>query len=300
MPCHAVAEPVTARTRSACALGTDDTFGTKTYTTEWEFRAAQRRGEAGVGERGFYEGDASIMQVLPEHIDVGFVTHTLGKPLLVEFYAPWCVHCQTLAPTVRRMALVWAEQLQVGAVNCDERPVMCQEEQVTGYPTLRLLQPGGGMDIYSGPLTAPAVEAWLEGALNPAVQTLTPAAIGTTVEGSPFIWLVSFSLPSCGPCQAIKGLLQETARSLAHLGVKVGSLDCSAWPGVCAQHGVPYYPFLKVLGAGRGSLAEAGVDVTVDLRHSPGALAVQLASAVLHAVLAPVDEGAPPTLAGGS
>lgn len=58
----------------------------------------------------------------------------------VKFYAPWCHHCQDLAPKWQGMARKMQGQLNVGEVNCDVEKRLCKELKVHGYPTLMLFR----------------------------------------------------------------------------------------------------------------------------------------------------------------
>ena len=56
----------------------------------------------------------------------------------VKFYAPWCGHCQRLAPTWEQLADETKGQLNVAKVDCtsDNGKPLCQQFEVRGYPTL--------------------------------------------------------------------------------------------------------------------------------------------------------------------
>ncbi|CAK88849.1 unnamed protein product (macronuclear) [Paramecium tetraurelia] len=61
--------------------------------------------------------------------------------LLVDFYAPWCPHCQNLMPEFEKAATQFKEQqsiITLGKVDCTHESVLCDEFKVRGYPTLRI------------------------------------------------------------------------------------------------------------------------------------------------------------------
>lgn len=261
-----------------------DNFGNREFTNEWDYREAQARGEAG-SVADFYGPESGVLSLRYDDLTIAFVRDTLKKPLLVEFYAPWCVHCQHLAPSIRRLALLLQEEVAIGAVNCEASPTVCQQEQVQGYPTLRLLLPDGNMEAYSGELRMEPIEEWILGITTDLVVELSASVIRREVIRSEDVWLLQYTTPWCGPCQQSKGTLRSVAQQLHGYGVQVGRIDCQAEPGLCQQHGVQYYPFLKVLPAGSTSIAQDAKDVNADMRKGPGIAALELVSSVLQAVL---------------
>lgn len=59
------------------------------------------------------------------------------KPWVIDFYAPWCGHCQTFAPEFEVVSKNLAGKVNAGKVNCDALPSICQEAGVNAYPTVR-------------------------------------------------------------------------------------------------------------------------------------------------------------------
>lgn len=76
------------------------------------------------------------------------VTNT-QDPWFVKFYAPWCHHCQALAPSWLEMAKELQGKLNVGEVNCDVEGRLCKEVRVKAYPTLLFFR-GGERVEYDG------------------------------------------------------------------------------------------------------------------------------------------------------
>ena len=76
------------------------------------------------------------------------VTNT-QDPWFVKFYAPWCHHCQALAPSWLQMAKELQGKLNVGDVNCEAESRLCKDVRVKAYPTIHFFR-GGERVEYDG------------------------------------------------------------------------------------------------------------------------------------------------------
>ncbi len=64
------------------------------------------------------------------------------KPVLVDFYADWCVPCRMLAPVVEQLEEEMAGDLVVGKLNVDENSDIAATYKVMSIPTLILFKDG--------------------------------------------------------------------------------------------------------------------------------------------------------------
>ena len=73
-----------------------------------------------------------------------FETEVLAseKPVLVDFWATWCMPCRMLAPTVEEVADETEGRAVVGKVNVDEQPELASQFGVMSIPTLLVFEQG--------------------------------------------------------------------------------------------------------------------------------------------------------------
>ncbi len=86
------------------------------------------------------------------------------KPVLVDFWAPWCGPCQMMGPVIDDLAKEVGEKFIVGKLNVDENPQKAQEHGIMSIPTIKIFANGKVVKEFSGVQTAEALKNALEGA----------------------------------------------------------------------------------------------------------------------------------------
>ena len=89
-----------------------------------------------------------------------------SRPVLVEFWAPWCVYCRRIAPAMDRIAQQYADSLVVGQVNIDEAPLLADQELIEVVPTLILDRDGKALGSVVAPESKAAIEAFIRQTLG--------------------------------------------------------------------------------------------------------------------------------------
>jgi thioredoxin 1 len=64
------------------------------------------------------------------------------KPVLVDFWAPWCMPCKIIAPAVEKIADEMKGSIKVTKLNIDESPEVATEMSILNIPTLLLFKQG--------------------------------------------------------------------------------------------------------------------------------------------------------------
>ncbi|MCI1966096.1 MAG: thioredoxin [Oscillospiraceae bacterium] len=63
-----------------------------------------------------------------------------GKPVLIDFWAPWCGPCRMAAPIVDEVAKEAAAKVHVGKIDIDSEPELAEQFGVMSIPTLVLMK----------------------------------------------------------------------------------------------------------------------------------------------------------------
>jgi len=182
---------------------------------------------------------------------------------VVEFYAPWCGHCQQFKPSYEKAAKALKGVVKVGAYDADKNKNYGGRYGVTGFPTVKLF----GLDKKADPQTyndqrdADALVKWVlgdtvkqvKGKLSPPkakdsskkssssggsssggssgsdkdeVVVLDEANFNALVLKSKDIWIVEFYAPWCGHCKALEPEYKTAAGKLKGQ-VKLGKVDAT-------------------------------------------------------------------------
>lgn len=68
------------------------------------------------------------------------------EPVLVDFWAPWCMPCRMLGPTLDELASDYEGKVKVVKVNTDENQQLATQYGIRGIPTLILFKDGEAVD----------------------------------------------------------------------------------------------------------------------------------------------------------
>jgi thioredoxin 1 len=89
-------------------------------------------------------GAGIMAQNVTEFTDENFETEVLKStvPVLVDFWAEWCMPCRMLAPTIEKLATDYAGKIKVGKLDTDANRDVSIKYGISAIPTVLLFKDG--------------------------------------------------------------------------------------------------------------------------------------------------------------
>jgi len=180
------------------------------------------------------------------------------KPALVEFFAPWCGHCKSLAPEYEALGETFGkvDSVVIAKVDADKHRELGGKFGVSGFPTIKWFPAGStNGEAYTGGRTADDMTEFINEKAGTNVRVKKPATAVTVLTPKNFKdialdptkdVLVEFYAPWCGHCKRLAPDYEKVAATFQHEPhVVVASVDADKHKDLGQKYEVSGYPTIK-------------------------------------------------------
>jgi putative thioredoxin len=152
---------------------------------------------------------APAPRVSPATSDVGAADFAVAvlersreRPVVVDFWAPWCAPCRVLGPLLESEVAALGGRVVLAKVDTDAHPTLATEYHIQGIPAVKAFRAGAVISEFVGAQPAAFVRQWLQALVPPPQLAALEQAEQAARAGD-----------RAGAESALRALLDEAAAS---------------------------------------------------------------------------------------
>ena len=103
-----------------------------------------------------------MLDVGKSNFQAAVIDASLERPVVIDFWAPWCAPCRALSPVLDKLAREYAGRLHFVKLNTDENPELAAQFSIRGIPNVKAIAAGKVISEFTGVLPEAAIRRFLD------------------------------------------------------------------------------------------------------------------------------------------
>lgn len=176
------------------------------------------------------------------------------KPVVLKYYSPRCPHCREMAPEYHLASQMFEEKDIIFAqFDCLNRKPLCDENSISGWPTVRYYAPGDKTGIeYDGDRSADSFidfteeQSGIKSSRPPRVlKELTPISFEKIIQEK--CSFITFYSPTCQHSKRFLPNVRTAANAFKFdSSIKIAALNCAKYDAACSENNVTGFPTARI------------------------------------------------------
>jgi len=101
------------------------------------------------------------MDVTDDDFEEKVLEQSKSKPVVVDFWASWCMPCNMLSPVLDKLAEEYKGKFILAKVNVDQARNSAAKYGIMSIPSVKLFKNGEVVDEFIGVIPEPMIREWL-------------------------------------------------------------------------------------------------------------------------------------------